>query len=297
MKLYNSVMKTTTDSELDMKIVKGCIETTGEALTLFDEFAERFIPWKELIESFAELAMLRNDLTTESISLMGEIKSHLMHGVDAFFMASQHMNEWAGTAVSNLASFVSLFNGNNGETQKKLLNDILDSGIEKMGAAQAELDKNWMSFNSGAERLTVMRNKFDKQMDAARKAESKQIRMGLEIFAIIDELRRIFKRKETKISFDKMIELLEAMNGLKKFYGNLDEKVREALRNIETMEEILKTKIQDLSDLKIRIQRKVAFRNLDSGPDVRDAIIKTAQNLTIKFQEYRKKHINKIDSY
>lgn len=82
---------------------------------------------------------------------------------------------------------------------------------------------------------------------------------------------------------------------IQKFYDHLEEKVQQAVKNIQYTKKILQSEIQHISDLKIKTQQTAYFVNLDEIPEFRDVIIETAQNFIGNCEEYRTRHINKKD--
>lgn len=84
------------------------------------------------------------------------------------------------------------------------------------------------------------------------------------------------------------------MNKIKTFHENLDAKVEHATWEIEDIKKILKTEIQHISELKIQTERTEFFVNLDLK-DLRDTIIKSAEALIDRCEDYRTRHIKKND--
>lgn len=68
-----------------IEVVKEGIETADKALTMYDRIVDRVIPWKTFNETLVELDKFRKDYSTESASIIGEVKTHMMNGIDAYF--------------------------------------------------------------------------------------------------------------------------------------------------------------------------------------------------------------------
>lgn len=84
------------EAKLVIETVKTGIKTAHEALDLYDRVIDRVVPWKEFNETLVELDRFRKDYSIESAALIGEIKTLMMDGIDAYGAASQNVYEWAG---------------------------------------------------------------------------------------------------------------------------------------------------------------------------------------------------------
>lgn len=297
----SSITEATVDeAKLVMDTVKESIDGASGALSLYDKLVERIIPWKDFNETIVELDKFRKDYSNESGQLLGEIKTHMMNGINAYFIASEVIYEWASLSASQLKLFIKLFSAHGArrsEAQKQILVKILDSGIKKMTTAQEELGKSSSSFNSGGGRLSLLRSRFLHEFDEKSeyfKSKVKKIRIGSYIGSAIFGIPGIILGPKLVNKFY-IRKLKKKMNKVKLFYDNLDEKVAQATVAIEDTKKILKTEIQHISDLKIQTQRTEFFVNLDSVPDFRDTIISSANDLIDRCESYKTRHINKND--
>lgn len=85
-----------------METVQGGIETADEALTLYDSVLDRIIPWDEFNATLAELDKYRTEYSVETSTLVGEVKTLIMNGIDAYFSASRNVYEWCGSVSFGL---------------------------------------------------------------------------------------------------------------------------------------------------------------------------------------------------
>lgn len=180
----NFITKATSEAKLITETVNKSIEAASKALNLYDKLVERVIPWKEFNASIVELDKFRKDYSTESAQLIGEIKTLMMNGIDAYFAASQNIYEWASLAAPQLKLYIKLFKGHGArpaEAQKKILVNMLDHGVEKMTDAQAELTKSSSSFNLAGGQLTQLQGRFYEEFDEKSiyfQTKVKNIRIG-----------------------------------------------------------------------------------------------------------------------
>lgn len=76
-----------------IEVVKQGIETADKALTMYDKIIDRVIPWRSFNETLVELDKFRKDYSVESAALIGDIKTLMMNGIDAYHAASQNVYE------------------------------------------------------------------------------------------------------------------------------------------------------------------------------------------------------------
>lgn len=144
--------------------MKAGIERSSEALALYDRVLDQVVPWKEFNATLVELDNYRKDYSIESATLIGEIKTLMMDGIDAYVAASQSVYEWAGLVIPLLKAYLKLFdchNPKNAEGQKTILLKVLDQGLIKMLAAQEHLGRSSGSFNQATGRLTTLHSRFE----------------------------------------------------------------------------------------------------------------------------------------
>lgn len=251
--------------------VEEDIDAATEALRIYDKLVERDIPWKELKESLVELEKYRKDFSSENALFIGEIKTYMMDGIDAHFQASQYIYEWLSLVVSHLKLYIALFNGHDARkavTQKRLLIDMLDSGLTQVRAAQSKLGNSSSSFNSAGERLIELRSE-----DWQKKEK------------LVSTL---------KWSNEKYVHsVLGEMSVITNFFDKLDKNIKKATQNMVDAKKELREKIQSISDLIEQTQEALPFVSLAERLDLRDMIIQSAQNLIEKCEEYQVRHTEK----
>lgn len=143
-----------------METVTEAIDAVQQALSIYDIFIDRNVPWTIFTKSLNYLDKYRNELSTNSALLIAEIKVDMMNSIDARFHASQKIFEWATLTVFHLKLYIELFDGHDKkkfETQKQLLIDVLDKGIAQMNAALMEFEPISIGFDSVGEHLKALK--------------------------------------------------------------------------------------------------------------------------------------------
>lgn len=266
---------------------------------------DEIIPWKEFNETLVELDKFRKDYSIESALLIGETKTLMMAGMDAYFSASQDVYEFAGLAATHLKLYIKLFNHYNSrsaEAQKDLLLQVLGNGVTKMTAALDQLHKSSASFNIAFGKLSTLRKRFESEfVEKSEFFESKLalIRKISTVANTAGQILNIFGiplcAATCLVEREVIPLLLKKMESIRKFYETLKDKVHESFANIHKTKSILSNEIAHISDLQIQTKQTEAFVSLDTLPEIRDTAIEYAQALIVKCQEYRKRHINKTD--
>lgn len=291
-----------TEAKLALETVRdGILEAKG-ALVVYDQLVERVVPWKEFSDILIGLDKFREDYSTESALLITEIKTLMTDGINAYFSASESVYEWTGTAITDLGLYIKLFSHydvRRAAAQRKLLIDLLGSGVEKMSAAQKQLDKSSKSFNRVYSELSTLRKRFEDEFDET--SEFFQVKMelirsgshfwGSSLFGLSGYFfgEEIGERKYVN-------KLKRELRKIEMFYYHLHLKIEQALNNIVDTKKILGVEIQHITEMKIQVGDTKVFVGLDEVPDMRDAIIETAKDLISKCEQYRKKHVEKIES-
>lgn len=265
---------------LAIELEAQVILATTKALTIYDEFVERDIPWKELQNLLDELDKYRNDFSFEIASLIAGIRAHTVDGIDGYFYASQSMYEWLSSAELHMKLYVALFNDYNAEKaqkQKKFLLEVLDSGAKEIDVTVKHLDKSSKSFYEAGNNLTALRKRFGPQFYQENKEFQSQLDTNQDQLFLLD-----WVDDDVRSLMNKMAEIMRICN-------NLEEKLIQASFNIIYAEKVLLKQMQLISNLKRSYQDAALLDNMSD----RDRTIKLAQLLVVKSEEFRKKHKNK----
>lgn len=273
------------------------IQTANEAFSVYDRILDQVVPWKEFNETLIELDKYREDYSTESATLIGDIKTRMMNGIDAYAEASQSVYEWASLVVPLLKAYLTLFDGYNPQkahAQKTILLKILDEGMAKMNAAQDKLSISSSSFNSAAGKLTSLHSQFVYEFDEKSDfVQNKIFKIRVSSYSTVSMFGIAGLAIAAGVIEGKIVpELSEKFNSIKRFYDNLKSNVDKAYKDIDEAKRILKREIQHIGDLKIQTEGTKTFLDLDEVQELRDTITTSIQELITKCNEYRKRHIN-----
>lgn len=290
-----------------MKLIRESINAADKALDLYDSVMDQIIPWKEFNETLVELDKFRKDYSIESASLIGEIKTFVMAGMDAYFFASLDVYEFAGVAATYLKLYIKLFhnyNGRRAEAQKDILLKVLGDGVTKMTAAQNQLVKSSASFNSAFEKLSFLRKRFENEFNEKSEFFESKLDLIRTVSTVANTAGQILSifgiplcAATCLVERELIPLLLEKMESIKKFYDTLQDKVHETFANIQKTKSILSNEITHIDELQIQTKQTEEFMSLDTLPEIRDTAIEYAQALIDKCLEYRKRHINKTDLF
>lgn len=281
-------------AKLYIETAREGIEVANQALDLYSKVLDRIVPWEQFEKTLNELEHYRKDFTQESADLLGEIKTHLMHGMDAYFRSTQSVFEWAGFAANLLETYIKLFAQNDAsksESQKKLLVKVLVNGIERMTLAQGELDNSSASFNVAAGKLTSLNHRLETEFDSKSgfyQDTLSVLRHGGVIFEIIGHISPIGKVGDLVVNKVLVPELDKKFQSIKFFYDETKSRVAKAYDDITETKEKLRDEIRVIGEFKIRTDETYTYVDMDQ--DLKDMAIDVASKLIVQCREYRERH-------
>lgn len=276
-------------------VAKAAIEAANAGLDLYDKVLDRVIPWKKFENITAELDKYRDDYSQESADLIGLVKQHMMDSQDSYFMATQSIYQWCGLVTPLLKAYLQLFKDNSlqkNAAQRTLLLKVLDDGIEKMNKAQNDLDLSSRSFNLAAGNLTSLYTRLQLESDEKSdyfQSSLKKLRLqvyggaafagilGLAIAAAVLEIRII-------------PDLKAKLNEVTEFYKTLQQKVKDALDNIDDTKEKLREEIKIIGDLRVKTESTKEFILMDNMESLKEIITDAVNDLIENAYAYRKRH-------
>lgn len=236
--------------------------------------------WTEFNETMAEVNVFRREYGTKGAKLIGDVKEKTMDSDDVYFTESQHAYEWASFAIPFLST--AHLTVQNSEVHNTVLRKVLNNGLEKLTAAQEQLNNSSISFDLIVSSLTALNSQFEKDFDEKRKF--------LEV-----KLKEMRANKEgPKHAVEKLIPLLqEKMESIKVFFNKLTQYINQEFLTIDSTKAKLKEEIERIDRMKTKIEPVKASLNMD--PESKDAVTKSAQILIDECEKYRKRHNNKTD--
>lgn len=272
-----------------IEIVRADIETVDKALTLYDRATDRVMPWSEYDDTLVAMDH-RKEYSVESAKLIGEIKTLLMDGVDAYASTTQNVHEWAGLMIPLLRTYHKLlddYTPTSAEAQKKILLKILDDGLAKTWETVRKLDHSSAYFGRAAAKLGTLNEQLESEFDKNGEIAEGRIRAirlrayvagawygipGLSVAAGVVEGKLI-------------PQLMEEYASIKKFYVNLKERVVTTFRVIGKTTGNMKDQVEQIRDLKTKIEGTEMLLSANEVEELRETVLKAIQDLTAEFKK------------
>lgn len=270
------------------------INTIDGAIKLYSNVLDRIVPWKAFNETMVNLKSFKDKYSEQSAELVAEIRALLMEGISAYHRATQFIFEWANETIPLLTAYIELFDdytANKAEKQKNILIEMLAKGAVEMKQAQAAITESSMSFNRATGKLTTLNTQFQidsdekstyfkRKVDEMRLIAANTIRFGPFMNALMAILN--------EVSFVPRVK--KRISKSRKFFKGLRLKVEQAFRDVDVTKDLLNNEILEIGDLKVQTKETGAFIDLDAVPELRDTLVKSAQNLIQDCNDYRRKH-------
>lgn len=277
-----------------LETAKNAIDTSIEALDLFNKALYQSVPWKTLQNIPNEMDKFRGEYSAEAADLVADVKTHLSNGVTAYKQATKHVTEWCSVTYSLLLKYIGLFK-NIDETksaeQNKILIEMLDDGITKLEQAQKALGDSSSNFNGAARLLTTLRTQLSKDFNENSDYFTRRV----------DEMRKdVFKTAvfsdhalalAVSIFEGKMVPEFKArLRSIEDFYSKIDVTVNKSFTAIDQTNAKLNDAIETMKNEKIQIEALNAYASIDGATELRDAVIVSAKHLAIGGAGYRSRH-------
>lgn len=279
-----------------LDIAKEGIATLDKGFELYNKILDKIVPWSELNKTITKLDKYRSDYSEEASALIGDVKTKMMDGMDAYTRATQSVYEWCGLAVRLLATYKILFTGqmNQGKfaASRTFLLQVLEDGIKKMTVGQKELGDSSASFNVAAGKLTQLNHRlaadFDKNSEycqsqishiraVAYGAAAPFLIFGLPIAAGIVEGILV-------------PELHRKMAAIKKWYEDVSADVQNSFKDIDDTKAKLQEEIRNIGELKVQTKETETYIEVDNTPELKEIILKSVLDLIAKCEAYRIRH-------
>ncbi|KAJ6646941.1 Hemolysin E [Pseudolycoriella hygida] len=267
-----------------IEITKEGIETIYKVLDLFDKVLDQIVPWETYEQTLKELDRFRSDYSNESAQLVGEVKALIKNADDNYFSATQFMYEWCSLTKRLLQIYLDLFGKRTSNTyaaQRGILVKVLDDGLTKMSAGQAELEQCSINFNNVAGKLTTLNTTLAHDFDSKSSYFQRQV----------DKISKRAYLGEgtdfvpgpfgvTEIVQDKLIPELQAkMQEVKGFFEKLQGTIEQTNVDIDSIKGKLKDKVKSIGVLKVQTEEAEQIIPLDYLDELRDTISETVNNL------------------
>lgn len=257
-------------------LAKNTIETSYNVLILYNSIDSE-VPWSIIKSAVSQSDQLVSSYSKESAPLVGEIVTNLLDINDKHFAASHHIKEWTALIVPFLKSYVQLFTDHSASiahTQNRLLQKVLNDGLERIKMAQADLEIVSKSFYI----LTF----------------SLLPKLFKQVAVDFDEKSKFFKTKllvktigSKKISVN---GLKEYFAGVTQFFINLNNVIIEASSFISRTKTALKIQIEIFEVLHAESKKLENFESIADDRRLIDSVIRASQDLIGRCIAYQKSH-------
>lgn len=235
------------------------IESLDRAVESFNKIFSTVIPRGEL-KKFIELDRFVNDCSSGGGQLIGEIKTHLLNGLDVHSMSTHTVFEWCGAATHLLQLYAQQFEMNDQKcdnSQKQILLTVLNKKIEEMNEAQQELDDISEAFSVTIGKLSQLIDDFDEYS----KFYGQQITWAnTTCAAAYDNVIGPFGITANNCNPSGIVSSLfipestTKMDSVKSSFVDYLQTIQEANADIKTKKNQLQTEIQTISELKAEIE-------------------------------------------
>lgn len=283
-----------------MEVAKEGIETLDKGIDVYNKILDKVVPWEELNKTITKLDKYRSDYSKEAAELIGEVKTKMLDGMDAYFRATQSVYEWCGLAIKLLNTYTTLFKGQMNQSkfsaQRTLLLKVLDNGLEKMSAGQKQLGDSSSSFNVAAGKLTSLNYRLATDFSENSEYYKSQIsRIRAVAYGAAAPFTLLGLSIAAGVVEGKLIPELKAkMASIEKWYKEVTVEVQNSFKNIDETKAMLKQEIRQIGDLRVQTDVTKTMVEMDDSPDLKKEVLASVADLIKKCKEYQTRHINDV---
>lgn len=269
-------------------------------MDLYNKILDKIVPWAELNQTITKLDKYRSDYSKEAAALIGEVKTLMMDGMDAYFRATQSVYEWCGLAIKLLNTYTTLFKGKMNQSkfnaQRVLLLKVLEDGIKKMENGQKQLGDSSSSFNNAAGKLTSLNHRLATDFNQNSEYYQSQIsRIRAVAYGAAAPFTFLGLSIAAGVVEGKLIpELRTKMASIEKWYKDVTAEVQNSFKNIDDTKAKLKEEIRHIGDLKVQTETTKTMVELDDTPELKEEILGSVADLIKKCKEYQTRHIDDV---
>lgn len=265
--------------------MKNTIHTVSEVLDLYDSI-DKNMPVQEFKQIMPDFEKHTKDYSEKSATLVGDIKTDIMDAIDAYYHASRHISEWSSLMMPLLRTHLKLFSDYSAvkaKAQNRLLQKLLDDGVERTSVAQEELDKIYANLDAADRTLQKLSTQLEFEFDEGSELFQKRLaRMNRKIS---DKIVNTFTRnKRGKAVLNGRLEIVHDL------IRKLAELVGPPLENIKVYQNEMQKQIKHLKDASNALNN---YESITDNPELLESTVKATENLISKCNEYVAKHKSK----
>lgn len=275
-----------------IETAKMDILKADEAVDFFNKVLDQTVPWHTFSDSLFEMDKYRSDYSVETAALILEIKRLVLDSMDKYFMATRNIYGWCNVASHLLTAYVNLFQNINREksaAQKAILLEVLNTGIDKMMNVQYDLNIISTDFTEASTKLSMLQVRFDNEFhetDDWYRLKIRQLQEKVNNGSSSIGPFGVFVGADTR---ELSTRLDEKLASSKQFYSQLKRNINIAFIDIEEARIKLNDEIRIFGKLKMQTEETKPFESFDDAT-LRDTVIRFAESLSNKCNEYRKRH-------
>jgi hemolysin E len=280
------------------EFAKDAIESVEKALDVYNKVVDNLIPWDSYIETCKEIERFKSDYSNEAADLVGQAKTLLLDSQDAYFNSTQCIYKWCGITLNLVPIYIkNLDAGTNLDAQRAILKQVITIGIKNIEDSIKNLNKSSESFNQLTGKLTSLGVRLDSDFDTKSAYFNSRIDDlrkkaygGAAAGAILGPFGLIISYSiASGVLEGKLIpELKKQLEGVKKFFEELNKKVENTKSNIGGAKETIKDEIQSISDLETTSRTIDSLVEFDTS--LKDEMITLCNRLIDQCNAYQKRH-------
>jgi hemolysin E len=256
-------------------VAQGGIEAAESVLGLYNQIAEKVIPWKTFEEIIEHLNKTKDQYSSEAAKLVGDVQTLFLDAKDDYNASVESVVRWCRTSSTLLAQYLVLFekitDPGIAVAQKILIVKVLSEGHDAMEKATESLQKSSGSFNDAYGKLTTLQKQleldFDKESEFFNNAVDKvrtEAYAGAAAGAILGPIGLAISYSiAAGVVEGKLIpELEKAFEETKTYFQNLTTDLEDTLKKIEEAKANIVAEIKVIGKISSQIDTTTTFAEI-----------------------------------
>jgi len=244
-------------------------------LGLYNQIAEKVIPWKTFEEIIEHLNKTKDQYSSEAAKLVGDVQTLFLDAKDDYNASVESVVRWCRTSSTLLAQYLVLFekitDPGIAVAQKILIVKVLSEGHDAMEKATESLQKSSGSFNDAYGKLTTLQKQleldFDKESEFFNNAVDKvrtEAYAGAAAGAILGPIGLAISYSiAAGVVEGKLIpELEKAFEETKTYFQNLTTDLEDTLKKIEEAKANIVAEIKVIGKISSQIDTTTTFAEI-----------------------------------
>lgn len=304
--------------------VNHAIDDAEKVFTAYENALNKLIPTNILNQKIGQFSSYRNEYSSESGVLVGQIKTSLQNSEDSYFSAMQSLTNWCGESTPLLEGYVELFNDYDREradAQKGLLLLVLSSGISNTNGVLSAISRIRVRLSDASDKLSMLAQQLTRDCSVESDFFKSKVREAIQGAVVNQTTVEVLARligpliKEL-ISFGILdgknlppnlvvptpaptsdpnsqvqqiiIKLDEDCKKAQQFYATLSNLVNKGVNDVVRAEDKLIDETKNIEDLRSQTDKADAVVNLDK--QVQASMINAVTKFNNRCKNYRLTH-------